>query len=652
MNPDEGPNASAGGPQQQQEHAFHRVLGVAGANRVRWVGMDFGPCNTAIALIEVDRMPPDYVPYEASPPVTPKAIDRFFRLAMGEKVPDDSSSASSDEKKATQPSKPWIRVLISFKINLERDIFDRYVDKDFAAELATMQPPVQHPPKFAQSFDCRTRMHANKEQEEDVNNIDDSEDEDTSTGEKQNKKKKKAKKKGAGEEKPEFIPTVEISRGVVYADEPDDGDSETTTRLGKARGRCEVLSYRLGRFFASEHMHWLFAEQWPIVFENQVDHIKPRTPNANMWKKKRGGEPFNWAEALNVVCLVSALDRVYGHPMPRYTSYVAKKYGLAERIARFEPYYDKFDEEKQKDIRKKFSIAVMNDVITTNRMTEFGKWFAQLRRVTRPGATRLGEIKQDDVADAVLMAVNAIATRYQTRRQSAKNAEKTTRSLERALSASETEHTQRAPSTPAKSKPNTTPSNPKKRKQQQHQQQQQQQPAQPVVISPLWAPRDQSVLSRPKPAAPAKKSSATSAHPRTNTKPKGKFRAVYASSDSDAEDIDDDDDDAGGGLYGRLLSSGNTKPGRGTAVLYDTESNVDRLDGFNLIDRDNTGEFLVNRGKAPLQLDHERPGRAADEFMPTAKRRKHVNSTAAAAADISAFEEGDLDAAEMLVPNR
>jgi hypothetical protein len=337
------------------------LIGSNGAERVRWAAVDFGPVNTALALVEVRGLPPSYDP---------------------EKVRMQIHKAARGYASAAEQLPPWVTVLAAVKFDLASNALFTYFDPDFQKEFEGLIPATATRAKFVVPFDARTPCPGSTI--------------DLTSPPPEEKKTKTKSKKPPKEPQSAMYPRVDAIRGMDH---------------GTSRGYFETCSLNLGKFFAHKRMQWFFARKWPVVFENQLDHLARDDDDGGGGGGGKRRPPYNWAEAMGTISVVSAIDAIYDrddpNPQPRIMMYVASKYGLDEVIKKLHPTYDTLFRDKQRRILKSESINVLRSLPLR---TSFWNWFDTLRDKRGP--------KQDDVADVVNMAIGAVERYYRGRRLS------------------------------------------------------------------------------------------------------------------------------------------------------------------------------------------------------------------------------------------
>lgn len=530
------------------------VLGFSGCHRVRFVGVDFGPANTAIVLVEVRGMPPTHDPAKALRDMN-RRIDIMFQEAAGAGNAHGGGGGGEQE--------PWVTILVAYKYNLKEGRHFMYVDPDFQREFENFSVPVVTPPKFAAPFDARrpggARGDVAKEEEEEP--------------------ARPAKRKKRAVEDPGFplYPRIDALRGT-------DNDAHG--------GMYERCSRNWGKFLASQHMLWLFASRWPVVCENQVDHIGsvPSNRGTHHAHSKRR-EPYNWAESHSFIAALAALDEVYsGHAQrggatqyPRLVCYVASKYGLDATIKFRFPDYQSKTEQVQKTVRKSLSVEVLKSLPLRK---EFFAWYSKLY-----AESDRGKPKQDDVADAALMAIAAVEKFYRPTKLGTVDQQRHAQIVTQALASEEDRvardaaaapHTTTTSQSPPSSAATTTTIGGKK-----------------LVVPSKKARRAGSSSHIVRGQSVVRGSSgivAVASPPKASLR--GSIRPIYTDDGDDDNDGgggaakrrkygDDDDDDERALLMPLLASNTVRKSGSGTdsVVLYDRESDgsviVDTLDDFS-----------------------------------------------------------------------
>lgn len=404
------------------------ILGFKGCHRMRWVGVDFGPANTAVVLVEIRGMPPQYDPRKAMQEQS-RRIDALFKTATEGTDVTDQPTPSAKE--------PWVVILVAFKYNLKQGRHFMYVDPDFQREFDGFNLPRISPPKFASPFDARRAGTPSAEALPATADADaEAEEEDGRPRATPAKRKRRASPDDPGFP---LYPRIEAIR---------------VTNNDAHGGEYERCSRNWGKFLASQPMLWLFASRWPVVCENQVDHI------AGGYKNKRR-EPYNWAESHSFITALAALDEVYsGHTesskegstatqYPRLVCYVAGKYGLASMIEYRCPDYSKKSESDQKALRKSLSIEVLKSLPLRK---EFFAWYSKLYAESNPGKP-----KQDDIADAALMAIAAVEKFYRPTKLGTVDKERQAELITETLGAEESRVAKDAASAPH-ADPDITPS--------------------------------------------------------------------------------------------------------------------------------------------------------------------------------------------------
>lgn len=152
----------------------------------------------------------------------------------------------------------------------------------------------------------------------------------------------------------------------------------------------KVYADNVIHWLSSKEMRWLLSRPYLVGIENQVDHLdsfQSRESSPNMVISKQ------------IHTFIRAADQLFNNTQ-RVAMSVAAKYGVEDSIAFHQAGYAELSQAARTRIRKQESIRVFKELCASQPgWSGIKAWFERLS-------------KQDDVADAALMAIEQVTKIY------------------------------------------------------------------------------------------------------------------------------------------------------------------------------------------------------------------------------------------------